>query len=384
ARLGRGAALLAAREFNEAVIEFRVARKLWPDSLEAGLLIGKAYYLMGKPELAEREFLKLHEQSRFQDGAALAVAAIYRYLAEYRKGLQWAGKVKRAHLRESHRAQFYCELGSWDEAIQAARSALVENPRDVDAREYLGIAIYRGKRDSEESVRLLREALQIDPQHYGARFQLAQVLMKTGRLDLAELEYLTAIRTNPRSAAPHHRLAAMYALQGRFDEAVEKYLRAIALDQNFENSAQAHAELGSVLALQGKPAEALDHFTQAIEIYPEHLRLEGTLPRLLRSKGRYLPPERLRRLAQAIERALKLVPENRPMCRALLLAEYHASRGRDLSRSLECARRLVEKSGRGVAGDLALLAEVERLAGRGGEAARTLEEAVRLPDASED
>lgn len=107
---------------------------------------------------------------------------------------------------------------------------------------------------------------------------------------------------DPAVAAAHNQLGWELHRQGRLDEAVAHYERALALLPGWH---VAHSNLGMTLVAQNKPEAALVHFREAIRLRPDdfmaHLNLASTL----------LDPSRPERLAEAAthyRRVLELKP----------------------------------------------------------------------------
>jgi tetratricopeptide (TPR) repeat protein len=70
------------------------------------------------------------------------------------------------------------------------------------------------------------------------------------------------VRLSPDRAEVHHALGDVLAVQGRIDQALNRYTGALRIDPKF---APAHFSTGLVLASQGKSGEALASFRKAAE-----------------------------------------------------------------------------------------------------------------------
>src|SRR5262249_20928262 len=71
--------------------------------------------------------------------------------------------------------------------------------------------------------------------------------------------------------------------QGKLDDAVLSYERALALKPDF---AEAHSNLGTALKDQGKLAEAIARYEQAIALKPDFVEALNNLGNLHRERGR--------------------------------------------------------------------------------------------------
>jgi len=88
-------------------------------------------------------------------------------------------------------------------------------------------------------------------------------LAAQGKLDEAIRHYARALQLNPNYVAAHVNSGIALAAQGRLEEAIRYYGQALQLNPN---SAEAHHNLGNALAAQGKLNEAVPHFQQALSL----------------------------------------------------------------------------------------------------------------------
>lgn len=98
-------------------------------------------------------------------------------------------------------------------------------------------------------------------------FSIANKLMREGKLEEAITYYRRAIAQNPNFAWSHHNLAEALIKQGQIDEAIASYRRAIEINPNF---ASFHHNLAEVLVKQGQLDEAIAAYRRAIEINPNN------------------------------------------------------------------------------------------------------------------
>jgi predicted TPR repeat methyltransferase len=86
---------------------------------------------------------------------------------------------------------------------------------------------------------------------------------------------------NPEDVA---RLADLYRLNGRLDEAEQEYCKALTLDPSY---VRAHSNLGSILQTTGRIAEATAHFVHAFKISPSDAAVVFNLARALSAQDRF-------------------------------------------------------------------------------------------------
>ena len=110
----------------------------------------------------------------------------------------------------------------------------------------------------------------------------------------------TAANTPTPSASEHMEQGVAYAEQGRLDEALAEYRRAIEIEPD---NAGAHRNVGTSLGEQGKWEEAAVAYEKAIELDPDFGEAYGDLVAV------YLRLDRLSDAVDAGERAIELSPE---------------------------------------------------------------------------
>src|SRR5215475_2213055 len=99
-----------------------------------------------------------------------------------------------------------------------------------------------------------------------AHFNLGNALMGQGKLDEAIAAYRRAIGIKPDYAVAYTTLGIALAGQGKFDEAIAAYRRAIGIKPDL---AEAYPNLGNVLMDQGRLDEAIAAYRRAIGIKPD-------------------------------------------------------------------------------------------------------------------
>lgn len=107
--------------------------------------------------------------------------------------------------------------------------------------------------------------LKYEPDSAKAHNNLAMALSDDGRLDESIQEYRRAIALSDTYPQTHHNLAWAYERQGRLDEASDEYRRAAAMSADFF---QPRVSLGALALRAGRKDEAERAFTEALAVYP--------------------------------------------------------------------------------------------------------------------
>jgi tetratricopeptide (TPR) repeat protein len=112
---------------------------------------------------------------------------------------------------------------------------------------------------------------------------LGQALAGQGRIDEAIAQYSKAMRLKPDDPQAHLNLGAALAAQGRIDEAIAKYSEALRLEPDFP---MAHMNLGVALARQGRIDAAIAQYSEALRIAPDFPDAHFNLGLALARQGR--------------------------------------------------------------------------------------------------
>ncbi len=282
--LGRGGARLEIKDFVGTVQDSAVARHLWPDSVEARLLEGKALYLMGQPEKAKDLFEKTYDEAPYKDEVAIAVwIIINQYLSDSTVALQWADRVSIEPLKERFRATSYYFLGRAVEGAAAARRAIALDSQEVWSHQQLGSILYDLMGDFEGGLAALRNAEQLKPDDFYTQYQLGRLFWFWGKIDDAVLHYRKAIELDPTEASTWTDLGNCLIRQGKVEEAVGLFDAAVKKDPL---NAIIRNDIALAYELLGRESEALKECDAAIDGDPTFSWPRSRRAHILENMGR--------------------------------------------------------------------------------------------------
>jgi tetratricopeptide (TPR) repeat protein len=158
----------------------------------------------------------------------------------------------------------------------------------------------------DEAADLYRRTLSIVPGHFGALCGIGMIDGQRGRIDDALSALGAAARVAHDSADAHVSIGRILFTFNRFEEAIERYRYALAIDPDH---AGAHQSLANALR---DPEVAIAHYLKALAVEPDHAEAHNNVG---------LAFQRLGKWQEALshhERALLIKPD---------LAEAHASLG---------------------------------------------------------
>jgi len=301
-----GDGLLALKDVVNAIVHYRKALELEPNSADAQTAnvrgwneavrlaplvpenhIGLAQALQTKKDFvsAEEEFnqaLKLAPDNEVaKKGLELLAqdklkAEAYKFLDE---GLKLQSEAK------------------YDEAIDHYVKAIEINPNDSKLHYNIGTA-FQAKGDVEHAERAYKKALEVDPKNDKAKAAVELLVKQISNKKFQDLSsraielqnaanypeaittYLAAISISPNDAAVYYNLGTAYQAAGDFNNAKTQYLKATELDKNNETYKNAikilNAEIANPLvqsAITKQTANdlagAIADYAMALDLIPE-------------------------------------------------------------------------------------------------------------------
>ena len=248
------------------------------------LRAGMANENTGNHEGAERSFRRglelapadaeLHNAlgwTLFQEGRSTEA------VAEYERALSADPKHVKSH---NNLALALVELGRLEEAAGHFKTSLALEPK-AEIYSDLGFTMARlGYPDEARAD--YQKALELDPNCASAHFNLAVAAVQAGAFGEAEAHYRQALPGRP-NAETHNGLGYALARQGRMDEAVAEFRKAIDVDVKFT---PAYNNLAEALAKQEKLEEAAHYYELSLAQKPSaavYNALGGVLRRLGRT-----------------------------------------------------------------------------------------------------
>ena len=127
----------------------------------------------------------------------------------------------------------------------------------------------------ERAVHHFAEALRIEPRFFAALLYMALSLEQQGKPDDAISYYERALAVRPTPEVRTN-LGLILAREGRFSEAVAQLSEVLRLNPN---SAEAHNNLGGVLLMAGQPEQSVSYLRTALRLNPALAAAEDNLKR---------------------------------------------------------------------------------------------------------
>jgi tetratricopeptide (TPR) repeat protein len=167
----------------------------------------------------------------------------------------------------------FFKAGDTDNAIPAYRKALELNPNNIQAHLKLGFLLYNVKERYEEGMEHYEKALQIDPNDPRIHHDLGMAFLHQRKFDEAINHLSEALRKMPygislqyNAVNMHQALGMAFFHKGNFTQASAHLSEAARLDPN---NARVHYDLAVSLAAQGKIDEPVEHYSKAVSLNPD-------------------------------------------------------------------------------------------------------------------
>jgi tetratricopeptide (TPR) repeat protein len=170
--------------------------------------------------------------------------------------------------------------------IALCAAGLDRMPRIVSATVavVLGVLTWQQAGIYRNPETLWRDTLAKNPGCWLALNNLGVILEDDGKIDEAMSHYRKAVQLNPNFFEALNNIGGVLAAHGRLDEAIGNYRKAIQINPGCFDALN---NLGRVLAAQGRLDEAIENYRRAIQINPNSFIAHDNLGQALSARGRF-------------------------------------------------------------------------------------------------
>lgn len=171
--------------------------------------------------------------------------------------------------------------GRTEEGMKCLERALEINPRYPEA--HYNMALYHGrKNDLENAIASYRRAIELYPPMAKAHFNLGNALRDRGSTGEAIRHYEEAVRHEPFFSEAYYNMGNVLKDAGRLDEALTLYRKALSVDPG---NVKARMNLAIALAGTGQLDASVNLFREILARDPENEKALFNLARVLEAKG---------------------------------------------------------------------------------------------------
>jgi tetratricopeptide (TPR) repeat protein len=251
--ISEGRAALERGDLDQAVIKFRHAVRLQPESSEAHRYLGAVLEKQGNAEGASAEYRKASVLNRSDVAAKQSL-----------EKLDNAASIEDDSARVAELENYMKE--SRFEEVEPLLTAYVQgHPKSSWGWYALGYSQFAQKKIGQ-SIQSLAKSLQLDIKNAEAHKILGRDLMIVGRFDAAQIEFEQGIRYNPQSAELHYNLGKLFSIQDNWGPARKQFEEALRIDPSYIENLDG---LGFALEALGEDAAAVANYQKAIKLNEE-------------------------------------------------------------------------------------------------------------------
>jgi tetratricopeptide (TPR) repeat protein len=132
-------------------------------------------------------------------------------------------------------AELYSSVGRKNDAERTVRQLVALAPGNADALNYLGYMLADTGKQLDEAIRLVRRALDIDPNNPNYLDSLGWAYYRRGDYDQAEKYITPAAQQMPRNATVQEHMGDILAKRGKWADAIAAWNRALMGDEGDVN-----------------------------------------------------------------------------------------------------------------------------------------------------
>lgn len=274
----RGILFIHGDEFERALGEFNKAKKYDPDSGYLRIKTGFVLLRLGRENEAEEEFriAKTLEENNLD--ASIALVFLYAGRGdqqllekEYKYFLERAHQLKPDNILISeYLGRFYFYKKMPKEAIDIYKTIIKQKPDYAGAYFWLGY-LYEENGQREEAIDTWEEALRLNPNHADTLNSLGYVYAEEGiNLDKAEKMLNRALEQDHDNGAYLDSLGWIYFKKGDYSRSEVFLLKAAA----FLNDPEIYEHLGDLYIKTERKEEALEFYKKGLYLDEDNTRLK--------------------------------------------------------------------------------------------------------------
>ena len=301
---------VALERYNEAIIQYRNALKLDPQSGELEYELAEAYSKNEQYQSAYDALTKALNIDPNMQKAQQAMGQFYLVAKQFAKATATANAILAKHPGDPEATILLANIDAvqnkTDAGIQRLQALLRVHDDSVAAHLSLGI-LSAASKNAAQARQQFERAVQLDPHSVAAYNDLASLDESQGDWSSAEAELRNDVRLNADSIPAHQALADFLSGRQRYAEAEPIYKTLVEMNHG---SAQSQFTLASFYLAQGKTANAVALDKVIAHQFPTYLKASEQWAAIAANQHDYAQAN------QVLDTVLKASPNDEP---ALLL-----------------------------------------------------------------
>ena len=357
----------ASEEGQEAIEKLRSLGYIEQAQPSALFNQGAAYMQVGEYDKAIARFQAALKKLDDAD-VRLALARAYRLSRRYDQAAEQLDELVKGGWKG---ARVYIEMSmvrrdlkDYEGAERLLKLALESEPDSTEAQLNLG-RLYAGEGRWDDALASFRRASELDPNSGETYNQIGVVLKKLGRTDEAIAALRQAIKVAPDTTGPYNNLGIIYRETGKMGKALEVLKLGTTMAPK---SAMLRNSLASLYFAQGDAGQAVEELEAAVAADPNHVQTLSNLVSISMAQHDSARAEKY------IRRLMELEPGNTDL--SLSLAAVLSDQKR-FDESRRILHDLLARNPRDPQA-LMILGEAEFASGNLAEAARSLEQSGEI------
>jgi tetratricopeptide (TPR) repeat protein len=222
------------KQWNDATKTAQEAVKKLPDDKGLKLTLAQQLADSGKSEESVQLAKSVLKGGPDDRDSYIMLSQIYMRLKRWKDAEDAVAQAEKLAARPEEKEYIRFVQGDiferqkkYEQAEQAFRQVLQQNPSNSMALNYLGYMLADRNSHLEEALNLIKKALDLDPQNYNYIDSLGWVYFKLGNYDQAEENLRRAADKAPADATIQDHLGELYARTNRFKLAATHWERAL-------------------------------------------------------------------------------------------------------------------------------------------------------------
>ena len=221
-------------------------------------------------------------QSFYQNNKIASVAANNNNLSPYDKNVE----RKLIHL-ENKPKNLEPAAQTNQEATKAAQALLARS------------RVLKKEGNLEQAEIYLRQAINVQPDYWGAYNNLGTLLQNQGKISEAKVCYQKAISNNGNFAQAISNLASIHQIEENWDKAKKGYHKALQLKPDY---VPAHFNLANIFKEQKRLGGAIEHFEKVVALQPDYTEAYISLGNIFEYQ------DQLKKALHCYQKALEISP----------------------------------------------------------------------------
>lgn len=258
------------RKTDQAVAQYRKWEQYYPQDSLPNTRIGDLYLMVGKSDLAFKDYEKAMKKKPKDAGLMVSTAASLKAMGKFDDAVKLLQKAITADPKSEPAfltlAGVYEAQKQTDPAIEQYKKVLVLNPKSTAALQSLAAA-YDSKKDYMSEIDAYRKLLVADPKDTRAAMSIPMLYDKAGQLDTAIAEGKKLVDANPSDTNMRVQYGELLGKKKDWTGAIAVYAELIK-SKDVSTKAYGYYLTGGAQESMEKPDDAIESYKKCLDAMP--------------------------------------------------------------------------------------------------------------------